>query len=129
MKYSAGIIKQAWSSVIDIFIWDKKLDLLFINDRSPHFNKIKQVIVESCCWFKSIYNILFIYFVCICKCSPVPPWGSEQFEGMCSCPPSQRIPGVTLKLSCSAVSAFPAESFCQPCFVFWKQGQQPQSLS
>lgn len=49
MKYSADINKQAWSSVTDIFIWDKKLDLLFIHDQSPHFIKIKQVIVESCC--------------------------------------------------------------------------------
>lgn len=48
---------------------------------------------------------------------------------MCSCPPSQWIPGVTLKLSGSAVSTVPAESFCQPCFVFWKHGQQQQSLS
>lgn len=49
VKYSADISKQAWSSVIDIFIWDKKLDLLFIHDQSPHFNRIKQVIAESCC--------------------------------------------------------------------------------
>lgn len=49
VKYSADINKQARSRVIDTFIWDKKLDLLFIHDQSPHFNKIKQVIAESCC--------------------------------------------------------------------------------